>query len=68
MAAIRALFSASDEDVKIFNCFLVLHEISDLLRKKDWPDIDLIVSKHPSQSVYKYPLSCIVESLGNKMP
>lgn len=39
--ATKALYSVSNEDLETINCFLDLHEISDLPRKKNWPETGL---------------------------
>jgi hypothetical protein len=67
-AEARDLYSASDEDLATVCYFLALHEMSDFPIKKQYPEVDLLVSTHPAQSASAYPKSCISESLGNKRP
>jgi hypothetical protein len=47
---------------------LVLHEISDLPKKKHCPDIDLLELMHPAQSAFEYPWIWSAESLENSSP
>jgi hypothetical protein len=58
VAVDNALYSASEEDFEMVCCFLAFHEIRDEPKKKQYPDIDLLVSKHPAQSASEYPRSC----------
>jgi hypothetical protein len=46
----RALYSASEEDLETVACFFARHEIKDLPIKKQYPDIDFLVSMQPAQS------------------
>jgi hypothetical protein len=59
----RAMYSASEEDLETFACFLARHEFKDFPMKKQYPDIDFLVSTHPAQSASEYPINCICESL-----
>lgn len=68
VAAPNALYSDSYEDLETVNCFLVLQEISDFPRKKNWPEIDLLESIHPAQSASEKPEIYKGESMGKKRP
>jgi hypothetical protein len=64
----KPIYFASEDDLDTVIFFLAFHETSDLLRKKQYPDIDLLLSMQPSQSAYEYPKICIFEVLGNRKP
>jgi len=64
----KAMYSASYDDLEIVNCFLVLRKIRDLLRKKLWPEINLLASKQPSQSASENTDKHKGESLGKNKP
>jgi hypothetical protein len=51
----NALYSASDDDLETVTCFFAFHETSDDPKKKQYPDVDLLVSKHPAQSASEKP-------------
>jgi hypothetical protein len=63
VAVDKALYSASEEDLEMVCCFLAFHEINDEPMKKQYPDVDLLVSKQPAQSASEYPRSCISDCL-----
>jgi hypothetical protein len=44
----NALYSASEDDLDTVTCFFAFHETSDDPKKKQYPDVDLLVSKHPA--------------------
>lgn len=46
----NALYSTSEEDLKIIVCFFVFHDTCDEPIKRQWPDVDFLESTHPTQS------------------
>ncbi|MCI06269.1 GPI mannosyltransferase 1, partial [Trifolium medium] len=58
-----ARYSASKELLETVCCFLALHEIKEVPRKKQYPEVDLLVSKHPAQSASVKPSNCNCASL-----
>jgi hypothetical protein len=46
----KALYSASEEDLDTVACFFARHEIKEFSIKKQYPDMDLLVSMQPAQS------------------
>jgi hypothetical protein len=61
----RAMYSPCEDDLKIVTCFFAFHDMRDVLRKKQWPDVDLLVSKHHAQSASENPSNCISVCLEN---
>lgn len=52
VAAARARYSPSDEDLESVNCLFVLHELRNRPRKKHWPEMDLCVSMQSTDSAF----------------
>lgn len=50
MAWANTLYLASNDDSDTVACFLLLHEMRDIPRKKQYPVIDLRVSEYVPQS------------------
>jgi hypothetical protein len=63
-----ALYSASEELLDMVACFLAFHDMSEVPRKKQNPDVDLLVSMHPAQSASEKPSNCISLLLGSSNP
>lgn len=68
MAWANTLYLASDDDSDTVACFLLLHEMRDIPRKKQYPVIDLRVSEHvpQSESLKTFSLSSLL--VGKKRP
>jgi hypothetical protein len=49
-------------------CFLALQEIREEPRKKQYPDVDLLLSTQLAQSASAKPRICIDELLGKNKP
>jgi hypothetical protein len=64
----RDLYSASVELLETVFCFLALHEIREVPRKKQYPDVDLLVSTQFAQSASAKPSNWIVEVLEKNNP
>jgi hypothetical protein len=62
------MYSASEEDLETVTCFFALHEIKDSPMKKQYPDMDLLVSIHPAQSASEYLVSCNSDFLLKNIP
>jgi hypothetical protein len=43
-------YSASEDDLETVTCFFAFHETSEEPKKKQYPDVDLLVSKQSAQS------------------
>jgi hypothetical protein len=67
VACARARYSASEEDLDTTDCFLLFQLMREVPRKKQMPDVDLLVSGQAPQSESEKPLSCKEEEeLKNK--
>jgi hypothetical protein len=55
VAVDNALYSASEDDLETVTCFFAFQETRDDPKKKQYPDVDLLVSKHPAQSALEKP-------------
>jgi hypothetical protein len=55
VAVESALYSASDEDLETVICFLAFQEMREFPKKKQYPEVDLLVSMQPAQSASEKP-------------
>src|SRR3954462_5647433 len=68
VAAARARYSDSKEDLVTFCCFFVRHEIRDCPRKKHDPEMERRVSLQPAHSASEKPNKPSFELCGNYKP
>ncbi|MCI02637.1 hypothetical protein A2U01_0023671, partial [Trifolium medium] len=61
-------YSASDELRDTVFCFLARQDMRDEPKKKQYPDVDLLVSKQFAQSVSAKPRICMEELRGKNKP
>lgn len=57
MACAKALYSALEDDLDTVDCFLLFQETSEEPRKKQNPEMDLLVSRQEPQSESVKPFS-----------
>jgi hypothetical protein len=68
VAVDNALYSASEDDLETVTCFFAFHETREEPKKKQYPEVDLLVSKQPAQSASENPRIWKSEILGNNKP
>lgn len=56
VAATKARYSTLKEDLDTINYFFVRQKINDFPKKKHWPEIDLLISSHSTQSACENPM------------
>lgn len=64
----NARYSASEDDLEMVFCFFARHDIREVPRKKQYPEMDFLESIHHAQSELEKPSSCNSASLRNKIP
>lgn len=64
----NALYSASDDDMEMVSYFFVRHDIREVPRKKQYPEMDLLESMQPAQSESEKPSNCSLIFLRNIIP
>ncbi|MCI48447.1 putative disease resistance protein (TIR-NBS-LRR class), partial [Trifolium medium] len=64
----RDLYSASEELLDTVCCFLARQEINEEPKKKQYPEVDLLVSMQLAQSASAKPRSCNDDCLEKNRP
>lgn len=68
VAVESTLYSASEEDLETVCYYLALQEIKEEPKKKQYPKMDLLESRQPTQSASEKPRSWISDFLGKNKP